>query len=102
MKTLIADAFRAGRDSGALSEEFEVELITAMTFNVLIEMFKVYVRSNLRDIRQVIRQSHDQIVVILRGLGARPEALDIADPDLRDWIGLSAPAASGLRKHSAG
>ncbi len=88
MKDLIEGEFHASRDSGALTKEFSVELMASLVFNVLIEMFKVYVRGDLPDIRKVMEQCHGQIFVILSGLGATPEATEISDKDLRDWIGL--------------
>ncbi|MGY6705629.1 TetR/AcrR family transcriptional regulator [Roseinatronobacter sp.] len=102
MKDLIEGEFRASRDSGTLQEDFSVELMSALVLNVLIEMFKTYVRSDLPDIRKVMEQSHGQISVILRGLSATPQAMEIVDPDLRDWIGLPAKAEPGTHARSAG
>lgn len=101
MIALIEAEFRLSRDSGALREDFAVDVMTAMTLNVLIEMFKVYVRSNLPDIRKVMQQSHAQILVILRGLGAAHQTMEIAGPDMREWIGLPPEPLQTERRRTA-
>ncbi|MCU0905860.1 MAG: TetR/AcrR family transcriptional regulator [Rhodobacteraceae bacterium] len=88
MLALISGEMRRRQAKGRLRADFEVELIATMAFTVLIEMFKVYLRSDLPDIRRVLQQTHDQLAVILRGLNAAPDELDIRDPDLRDLVAL--------------
>ena len=60
------------------------------------DRFKVYLRSDLPDIRRVLTQTHDQINVILRGLDAAPREMEITDPELRDLLALQVPMSRAL------
>lgn len=93
MLSLISGELRRRQAARRLRGEFDIDLIATMAFTVLIEMFKVYLRSDLPDIRRVLIQTHDQINVILRGLDAVPAEMEVVDPELCDLLAM--PVALG-------
>ncbi|UFM64151.1 TetR/AcrR family transcriptional regulator [Paracoccus sp. MA] len=83
---LVARLLREGRQDGRLSADFDVELIAGMVISVMVEGLKTYLRADLPDIARMMRDTHGQIAVILRGLGAGPETLVIRDQRIAGWL----------------
>lgn len=83
---LVARLLRKGREDGRLSADFDVELIAGMVISVMVEGLKTYLRADLPDIARMMRDTHGQIAVILRGLGAGPETLVIRDQRIAGWL----------------
>lgn len=72
---------------GTLSETFDRPLMAAMAFAIMVEGLKAYQRMEIPDIRQAMQNIRGQNLVMLRGLGARPDALEISHPGLACWLG---------------
>lgn len=89
---LITRLLRDGREEGRLNQDFDVALIAGMVVSVMVEMLKSYLRADIPDIARMMRDTHGQLVVILRGLGASPETLAIRDSRFAGWLPLSPPA----------
>lgn len=83
---LVTRLLQAGREDGQLRQDFDVALTAGMVVSVMVEMLKTYIRSGIPDIARMMRDTHGQIAVILRGLGAGPEALEIRDARILGWL----------------
>lgn len=88
---LVARLLRKGREDGRLSADFDVGLIAGMVISVMVEGLKTYLRADLPDIARMMRDTHGQIAVILRGLGAGPETLVIRDQRIAGWLASPRP-----------
>ncbi|MDQ7261399.1 helix-turn-helix domain containing protein [Paracoccus sp. PS-1] len=91
---LVARLLREGRDDGRLSADFDVGLIAGMVISVMVEGLKTYLRADLPDIARMMRDTHGQIAVILRGLGAGPETLVIRDQRIAGWLASPRPGGA--------
>ncbi|RQP05357.1 MAG: TetR/AcrR family transcriptional regulator [Paracoccus sp. BP8] len=91
---LVARLLRKGREDGRLSADFDVGLIAGMVISVMVEGLKTYLRADLPDIARMMRDTHGQIAVILRGLGAGPETLVIRDQRIAGWLASPRPGGA--------
>lgn len=74
-------------ESGELAEPFSVDLMAMMSFSLIVEMFRRFIRAELPDIRESMEQTCGQMTVLLKGLGATADALVIRSPELRRFLG---------------
>ncbi|MBB4955184.1 AcrR family transcriptional regulator [Agrobacterium vitis] len=86
VENLVGICLSTALDQAELRRDFAVDLVSNMIFVLLIELFKAYLRSDPPDIRRVMHTAHQQLCVVLNGLGATEKAFAIKDSRIIEFI----------------
>ena len=82
----IRDCLHRSADENLLHESADYRLIGEMTYSLIVERMRRYIRSDVPDMQKAMQSIKGQLTVVLNGLGASPEALVVNSPAINRWL----------------